>query len=413
MNQAQKRTIIHILAGCLMVLCMMIYMPGKPSTAYAADLFVQKHSDMIGQGGFIYFIRTHAYEDGPEATIYRKKVTSGETASVVGEPNGIVDLVVSGQYLYYTTSDDANNWIIRMCRLDGEDVRTVCEGRVCYADSMYVYGIRYVDGAKPQLFCISFSDEEELTIMTAKSGQTMEYVGNAGNEDYFYIYDGKTDKITLYHLNEESKKLVRIATEGRVAKDSNGAMLVSDIRRLNGELYYNYGSYEGSGGFWYGTIKKMTETGKKKVVAKTVGDDRIIAGSKELYFGTPNGNTYKYDLKTGTKKKYSLAFEKDISYTILGDKTYMADTSNKKKISISRFHSGTKRGALTKNFITIPFQQKKNVSYSVDVKQIGIYYIACVTGIDYTDPKYGWRGKLTSIDWYITDGAGKVLGSFK
>ena len=125
------------------------------------------------------------------------------------------------------------------------------------------------------------------------------------------------------------------------------------------------------------------------------------------------GNDYKYNLKTGKKTKYSLAFQNGVSYTVLGDKTYMADTSNKTKIVISRFSSGTNRETLKKNFISIPFRQKKNVSYSVTVKQLGKYNMICVTGRDFTDMSYGWRGKLTGINWYVTDGAGKVRGSFQ
>jgi hypothetical protein len=91
----------------------------------------------------------------------------------------------------------------------------------------------------------------------------------------------------------------------------------------------------------------------------------------------------------------------------------MADRSNKKKLVVSRFRSGTARETLTKNFITISFAQKKNISYTVTVKQVGIYNVVCVEGRDFTDTSYGWRGKLTSMNYYVTDGGGTVLGSFK
>ena len=90
----------------------------------------------------------------------------------------------------------------------------------------------------------------------------------------------------------------------------------------------------------------------------------------------------------------------------------MADTSNKKKIVISRFNSGTDRETLTKKFISIPFKQKAGISYSVSMKQVGIYNMICVTGTDFS-PKYGWRGKTVSVNWFITDGAGTLLGSFQ
>ena len=148
-------------------------------------------------------------------------------------------------------------------------------------------------------------------------------------------------------------------------------------------------------------------------MAKSTGDDTLTIGTKELYYTTPEGNYYKYQLSTGKKSKYSLKLEQNISYTILGDKTYMADTSNAKKIVISRFKSGTNRETLTKNFITISFKQKKNISYTVDIRQVGVYNLVCVKGTDYSKASYGWRGKLTSVNWYITDGAGTLLGSFK
>ena len=53
------------------------------------------------------------------------------------------------------------------------------------------------------------------------------------------------------------------------------------------------------------------------------------------------------------------------------------------------------------------------MNYSVSMKTVGIYNMVCVTGRDFTDQTYGWRGRLDSIDWYVTDGAGTILGSFR
>ena len=384
-----------------------------PATAYAASAYVQEYSDMIGQGGYIYYIRTS--EKSGSAVIWRMKVVTGETSKVVSAPKGIVNLIVSGQQLYFTTVNDDSQWEIRTCRLNGDDLQTVCEGSVCYADSENVYYIRYEEGAQACLYVINPATEEEMLLKKLKAGQTLDYVCNIGSDSYYYIYDPAADKLSLHclHTSLENKKLIRVAAEKRVVNGSNGALQVSDVRQINGELFYDFGSYEGSGNFWNGTIKKLTVDGKKQTVAKLVSDEKLVAGSRELYFKDMKGNDYKYNLQTGKKTKYSLEFENGISYTVFGDKTYMADTSNKKKIVISRFTSGTNRETLTKNFISIPFKQKAKVSYSVGVKQIGIYNMICVTGRDFTDTSYGWRGKLVSINWYITDGAGTVLGSFQ
>lgn len=406
------KRVVRFLISVLLVFCMVAgFAADEPVTAYAASAFVQEYSDMIGQGGYIYYIRT-SEQDG-SAVIWRMKVATGAASKVISEPNGIVRLTVCGQQLYYTTANEDSQWEVRTSQLNGDNIQTVCEGSVCYADSENIYCIRYINGSQARLFARNLATGKNTAIKTTKAGQTIDYVGNIGSESYYYIYDGTTDKLMLYRLNAATKKLLRVATEKRVAAGSTAALLMSDVKQISGELYYDFGSYEGSGGFWNGTIKKLTVDGKKKVVAKLVSDDTIIAGSRELYFGTPSGNTYKYNFKTEKNTKYSLKFENGISYTILGDKTYMADTSNKKQIVISRFTSGTDRETLTKNFISIPFKQKADVSYTVKMKQVGIYNMVCVTGTDYTDPNYGWRGRLDSINWFVSDGAGTLLGSFQ
>lgn len=378
------------------------------TVAQAAD-FVYEDSDMIGQGGYMYFIRSA--EKSAQAAICRKKASGGKVSQVVTEPEGVLRLVVSGKYLYYTTTADGA-WVVRTCGLDGSDGRTLCEGVVSCAAADGIYVIRQLKAGRSKLLFVPFDGEDEQTLRTMKKTQAMDYVCSIGSDSYYYLFDQSTDRVHLFQLQTGSNRLTRIAVEKRAADSTNGLM-VSDVRQAGGELFYDFGSYEGSGSFWCGTIKKLTTDGKKKTVAKNTADETLIFGSSELYFSTSTGNNYKYSLKSGKKTKYSLDFEKDISYTVLGDKTYMADTSNKKKITISRFRSGTKRETLTKNFITIPFKQKKNVSYAVQMKQVGIYNMVCVTGTDYTDASYGWRGKPVSINWYITDGAGTVLGSFK
>lgn len=403
------RKVIRFFVSAFLMVCMVAGF--APVTASAADVFVQEYSDMIGQGGYIYYIRTS--EAKGNAAVWRMKVADGSKSKVVSEPCSIIRLIAAGQQLYYTTANEDGQWEVRTCRLNGDDAQTVCEGVVCQADSEKVYCIRYTDEAQERLYVKKLATGKKTAVKTAKKGQTLDYVCTVGGNGYYYIYDAAADQVMLYRLHTATNKLIRVATEKRVAEGSTGALLVSDVRQIDGELYYDFGSYEGSGSFWNGTIKKLTTDGKKKTVAKLTSDDKIVAGSRELYFENPLGNTYKYNLKTGKKEQYLQKLEENIGYTVLGDKTYMADTSNKKKIVISRFTSGTERETLTKNFISIPFKQKANVNYSVSMKTVGIYNMVCVTGIDFTDQTYGWRGRRVSIDWYVTDGAGTLLGSFR
>lgn len=402
---------LHFLTGLALVFAMVfgLMTAAAPVEAQAAGGFVGTYTDMIGQGGYIYYIKATGKADG--AAIYRMKVATAEKSKVIEEAAGIVRMVANGQYLYYTTYNEEGNWEIWSCTLSGGDAKKLCDGCVCYADSANVYGIKYIN-EKTRLFCKSLVTGRSTSVRTVKDRQVIDYVCNVGSDSYYYIFDWETGKIVLYRLGAGSTKLIKTAAEKRNDNESQGALLMSDVKQINGELYYDYGSYEGSGNFWYGAIKKLTVDGKKKTISKNAGSDKLVAGSRELYYSDSVGNTYKYNLKTGKKEKYSLDYEKDINYIILGDKTYMADTSNNKKITISRFNSGTAKETLTKNFISFSFKQKANISYTVGMKQVGIYNMVYVVGTDFTDASYGWRGKLVSINWYITDGAGTVLGSF-
>lgn len=401
--------------ACFVLLCSVVSAIFVAAPAEVrADNFVEQYRDMIGQGGYIYYVKTKATSKGDGAVIYRMKVATAEKSKVIEASQGVINMRISGQYLYFTTySEDGKQWVIWRCGLNGSDAKKVCDGCLCYADRETVYAVKYVSGDKTRLFARDTASGKSTSIKTIKGHVAFDYVCSSGSTSYFYAYYGEKDKLLLYMLSEGSTRLVRVATEKRADNDSNSALLVSDVAQINGELYYDYGSYEGTGNFWNGAIKKLTTDGKKKTVGKDVGSDKIVAGSKELYFNDTLNNYYKYNLGTGKKSKYSLEYRKGASYIILGDKTYMADTSNKKKITISRFNSGTAQETLTKDFISIPFKQKANVSYSVSMKQVGIYNMVCVTGTDFTDAAYGWRGKLVSVDWYITDGAGTVLGSFR
>lgn len=414
-KQNRSRWFLRRLMCAALVFCTVFAAFAATPVQVRANNFVEEYRDMIGQGGYIYYVKTKTTAKGDGAVIYRMKVATAEKSKVIEETHGIINMCVSGPNLFYTTySEDGMRWEIWHCNLDGSEAERVCDGCLCYADGADLYGIKYV-GAKTRLFHVGLSANGKRTaVKTVKEGTVLDYACTVDKTSYYYTYNGKTERIALYALEKGKTKLKKLATEKRAENDSNSALLVSDVKRINGELYYNYGSYEGSGHFWYGTIKKLTADGKKKVVGKNVENDTIIAGTKELYFyDSLAGCYYKYDLAAGKKTKYAMEYKEGVNYIILGDKTYMADTSNKKKITISRFNSGTAQETLTKDFITIPFKQKANVSYSVSMRQVGIYNMVCVTGTDFTDQSYGWNGNVVSVDWYITDGAGTVLGSFR
>ena len=136
------KKVIRFFTSVMLVFCILAgAVVSGPDTAYAATAYVQQYSDMIGQGGYIYYIRT-SEKDG-SAVIWRMKVSTGETSKVVSESRGIVKLIVSGQQLYYTTVNDEDQWEVRTCRLNGDDVQTVCEGCVMRTASVFIISVMY------------------------------------------------------------------------------------------------------------------------------------------------------------------------------------------------------------------------------------------------------------------------------
>lgn len=374
--------------------------------------FVREDSPMLGQGGYIYYISTN--DDNALSEIYRKNVSTGKSSLVVSSDNAISRMQISGEKLYYSCADEETEFGFDTysCDLNGANEELCCKGTVAYADSANVYAIKLLEDGRSKLYQRNLLTGKQTSIKTVKSDEVIEYITTINGDSYYYVYSSGKKCLTLYLLGNGKTKLVKVAREKNSKSNEGYGLLVSDVKMIGNELYYNYGCHQGSGSFWCGTIKKLTVDGVKKTICKDMNEEQILVGNNELYYSSLDGDNYKYNLKTGKKSKYSLAFENKVNYTILGDKTYMADLSDKKRINISRFRSGTARHTLTKNFISFAFKQKSKINYGATIKPVGIYNLVCVTGIDFNDKDYGWKGRLDSIDWFITDGSGKVLGSF-
>lgn len=407
------KTVIKRMAAIAVVCAIVIVTPVVAMAETSTQTtFVRQDSPMLGQGGYIYYIRTN--DENAMSEIYRKNVSTGKESLVVSCDNVINKMQISGQKLYYSCADETEfGFDTYCCDLNGTNDEFCCEGTIAYADSVNVYAIKLLEDGSSKLYQKNLLTGKQISIKTVKSNEVIEFVTNINGDSYYYVYRSGDSRLILYLLGNGRTKPVKVATEKNSKSNEGNYLMVSDVKNINNELYYNYGCYQGSGSFWCGNIKKLTVDGEKKTICKNINDDRILVGNSELYYSSLGGDNYKYNLQTGKKSKYSLAYEAKVSYTIVGDKTYMADVSDKNKICISRFRSGTARQTLTKNFISFAFKQKSKINYSVTVKPIGIYNMICVTGIDFSNPDYGWRGRLDSIDWYITDRSGKVLGSFR
>lgn len=376
---------------------------------YAADFLVQDFSDMLEYDGYIYYIRSMT--KGISQTIYRVKVDSGKTTKVKTVDTGIAGMLISDGTLFYATvtEKEAETYC---CKPDGGDEEWFCDGQVVYVGSGRAYAIKKI-GEKERLFYKDLATNKSTSVKTTSKTQTISYVKTIGDHSYYYLYDRHAKKLVLYSLKDGQKRLVKVATEKNNASNEDYPLEVSDVALIRGELYYDYGCYAGTANYWYGSIKKIVAPGQKKVISRNVGNETIVAGSRELYYNDSVGDKYyKYNFATGKNSVYSLTRQKGVDYVILGDKTYMADTNDKSTIKISRFSSGTDRQTLTRNVITIPYRQKSSINYHVSMKQVGAYNLVCVSAVDYSDAAYGWKGRVESIKWYVTDGAGKILCSF-
>lgn len=405
----RKRLLAVLLTGAVAVSGMTMT-PAIPVKA-AASAMVYSYSDKVAQNGYLYYIRSNVSTDG--SAIYRMKVATGAKSKLLTTDQAITNMLISGETIYYTTYDSSyKSAVTYTADITGSDAKKYTNGSVVYADSKAVYTLTSLNSGKTRLYFTDLATAEKTPVKTTSSEDTMDYITDVEGNTYYYQYDSSAQKLILYEMKADKAEFTRIAVDKLTDTENTYIPMITDVKKLDGEIFYDYGTYQGTGNFWYGVIKHLTSTGKK-VVSKSVGTDKLLAGDAYLYYSDATQNkNYRYNYVTGKKNAYTLDYEKGVGYSILGDKTYMSDVSNTSTISISRFTSGTARQTLTKNFIRFSYKQNSKLDYSVEVSQTGAYNLVCVTGTDYNDTTAGWRGKTSSIKWYVTDGSGAVLSSF-
>jgi hypothetical protein len=186
--------------------------------------------------------------------------------------------------------------------------------------------------------------------------------------------------------------------------------------KVNGDTYYQYGTYQGSGDFWYGTLLKINSaTGKNSVIVKNMYDDKIYYyGTQIFYYGIEDASKcFIYNTKSGKTSTSIYKLEDTEGLSILGEKSYCIKVDGKDYITVSEFSTGTDKKDLKKDFIKISCNQNSKYSYSASVKQLGNYLLIPVVCTDYSDESFGWRGKCVGIHWYVADMSGKTVADFQ
>lgn len=411
MNTITKRILSFIL-----IFSIIVFLPPQNVlvTSAATNAMVYEYSPMLEDGGSIYYVQ-RVEGDEYSYDLYRLEVTTGNKTRLLSSKNDILRMMLHNDTLYYTSYvGEEDVYQTYSVSIDAKEKNTICNGYLINLDDSGIY-YTVMKGEESKLYKRDYDGKKATLIYTGN--MTFSFVKSLDNTLYFTQFKEASSKLTLYTLMPEQTKLAVLTTDKIMSDESAGTFpTVSDIAKINGDIYYQYGTFEGSGSYWYGTLLKLDSgTKKKSVIAKQSYEEQIYHnGSSIFYNGTDSSEKhYQYNTKTGKTSSYTYKTTGTESFNILGDKTYCAKADGKELITVSRFTSGTNKKNLVKSFITLSIEQNKNYEYSASVKKYGDYLLIPVTCMDYSDASYGWRGRYVSVTWYLADSDGKILTQFQ
>lgn len=409
MNTITKRIFNLFLAIFIMV----NLLPQNVLIANAAtNAMVYEDSPMLEDGGNIYYIQTVQGDKNSYNNIYRLEVATGNKTRLLSSKYRILGMMLHKDTLYYTSYDGEKDHTYSVS-IDAKNKKTICNGHLlCLDDSSIYYTVN--KGEEGKLYKREYGSKKATLLYTGNF--TLSFVKNLDNTLYFTQFNEASSKLTLYTLAPKQTKLTVLTTDKITFERTYPT--VSDIVKINGDIYYQYGSYEGTGDYWYGKLIKLDSgTNTKSVIAKLLYEEQIYHNDNIIFY---NGNVYKdneevryqYNTKTSKTSTYRYKTTASESFNILGDYTYCAKADGKKLITVSRFTSGTDQNNLVKSFIKLTYKQEKEYDYSARVKRYGDYLLIPVTCMDY-NANNGWRGRYVSITWYVADLDGKILAQLQ
>lgn len=412
MNNISKQ-ILNLFAACLLIA---VLLPQNALiTSAATNAMVYEYSPMLEDNGNIFYIQR---VEGKVNTynIYRLEVSTGKKTKLLSSENDILDMMIHNDTLYYISYvSDKDIYQTYSVSIDAKDKKTICNGYAVYLDDSSIY-YTVMKGEKNKLYKQDYESKKDMLIYTGNL--SFSFVKNLGETLYFTQFIEASSKLTLYTLASEEQVKLTVLTTEKIKLDGTEREYptVSDIVKINGDIYYQYGTYEGSGSYWYGTLKKIdTKANKKSVIVEQIYEDQIFHNDSSIFYNglESSEKRFQYNTKTGKTSTYIYKTTGSESFNILGDKTYCAKADGEKLITVSSFTSGAIKKNKTELLMSIPYKQKKELDYSASVSKYGDYLLIPVTCVDYNDTTYGWRGKLISINWYVADMNGKVLAQFK
>ncbi len=410
-----KTIVKRILSFMLIFLIILLLLPQNVNIANAASsTAVYEYLPMLEDRGNIYYIQNI---DDKEYSfdLYRLEIATGNKTKLLSSNNEILSMMIHNNNLYYTcyvSEEDVNR--IYSVSINGKDKKTICNGYLQYLDDSSIY-YTVTKGEESKLYKKEYSSKKATLVHTGNL--SLRFVKNIDGTRYFTQFDEVSSKLTLYTLKPGQTKLTVLTTDKIQLNGSERTFTrVSDIIKINGDYYYQYGAEEGSGNYWYGKLVKLnTSTNKKSVIVKQLYEEEIFYYGNSIFYNDTDSSDkhYQYNTKTNKTTTYIYKTTGTESFNILGDKTYCAKTDGKESVVVSRFTSGTNKKNLVESFISISYKQKKEFEYSASVKEYGNYLLIPVTCMDYSDTSNGWRGRCVSVTWYVANSDGKILAQFQ
>lgn len=394
---------------CLMIFVLSLGLLYTNATDVSAKTsYVYEYTDKIAVKDGILYLKSF---DNGNTSLCKFSAATGKTTVIVSEKNGIVHFLINQSTIYYTTLTQKENYVIYSISINGKNKKKVATGMIEYVDSTYlVYS--QCDGTLKNLIYKKNLKTGEVAKIVQCNGY-LDYIKKIGDTLYFYKYEPNTLKVKLLSMDIRAKKMSLITTDKAKEEESFYTTSISDVICQNGSLFYQYGTYQGTGHYWYGTLKKINAQGKKATVASNVVDERIFHDNTNIYYQKDMELSYvSYHTKTGKKTSFKMTVTEDQFIDIIDSKTYRIDWGKQGSISVDRFASGTNMKKLQKNFIKFSYKKNKTYSYSGTTKKLGNYYVVAIHATDFNDMNYGWRGKDMGTKWFVANQSGKVLGSF-
>jgi hypothetical protein len=410
MSAITKRILNFILIFFLLI----ILLPQNVMITNAATkATVYEYTPMLADNENIYYIQI---VEGDEYSydIYRLEVATGNKTRLLSSMNDILSMMLHRNILYYTCYDQEKEvYQIHSVSTDAKDNKIICNGYfLCLDDSGIYYTV--IKGEESKLYKRNYGSNKATFICNVN--MNFRFVKNLDNTLYFTQFNEASSKLTLYTLMPEQSKLAVLTTEKIKLNGSERTdIIVSDLVKINGDIYYQYGAYEGTGNYWYGTLKKLDlNTKTKAVIAEQLYEEQIYHNDDSIFYnGTDfSGEHYQFNTKTDKTSFYIYKTTGTESFNILGDETYCIKADGKDLITISRFTSGTNKEDLVKAFARLTYKQKKNYSYSAGIRKYGDYLLIPVTCMDYNNAG-SWRGRCVSVIWYVISSDGKILAQFQ